>query len=356
MRRLTATTLSVLAALPVVIYTALHGYAGTRLDVLLLCDAVVRRQSVPSLRSYADVQPRHTVSASTGGTWHLAWGKGLSVSFEGSGGESVELLRTAPGAAFVAAAASERVAAEARGCFWVRDRVLAACVAQRVDSVTAPPGGGLLLSGGFDDCPAAQWRLHLGHDKLGHATPPRGEAEAGGAEAAASAGTEAARELRFALDVEGVSPAGAPLNRAQLAYGARRGAAYWGMGSQFTHFNLRGHCVPACALPRGSNRVRPTVGRWPWGGGEGLPRAAMMGEGRGDGPREASRAHTHAHTLALPRPAAACRRLPRPAAWWALGEQGAHALMAHAAEAVRACVAQSCPSRASGAARARPSR
>ena len=101
MRRLTATTLSVLAALPVVIYTALHGYAGTRLDVLLLCDAVVRRQSVPSLRSYADVQPRHTTAASAGGTWHLTWGKGLSVSFEGSGGESVELLRTAPGAAFV---------------------------------------------------------------------------------------------------------------------------------------------------------------------------------------------------------------------------------------------------------------
>ena len=108
-----------LIALPVVIYTALHGYAGTRLDVLLLCDTVVgtllRRQSVPSLRSYADVQQRHTTAASAGGTWHLAWGKGLSVSFEASGGESVELLRTAPGAAFVAAAVSERVAAEARG-------------------------------------------------------------------------------------------------------------------------------------------------------------------------------------------------------------------------------------------------
>ena len=85
MRSLTASTLSVLVALPVVIYTALHGYAGTRLDVLLLCDAVVgtllHRQSVPSLRSYADVQQRHTTAASAGGTWHLAWGKGLSVSF-----------------------------------------------------------------------------------------------------------------------------------------------------------------------------------------------------------------------------------------------------------------------------------
>jgi len=308
MRRLTATTLSVLAALPVVIYTALHGYAGTRLDVLLLCDAVVRRQSVPSLRSYADVQPRHTTAASAGGTWHLAWGKGLSVSFEGIGGESVELLRTAPGAAFVAAAASERVAAEARGCFWVRDRVLAACVTQRVDSVTAPPGGGLLLSGGFDDCPAARWRLQLGHDQpgreqLGHAAPPRGEAEAGGAEAAASAGPEAARELRFALDVEGVSPAGATLNRAQLAYGARRDAAYWGMGAQFTHFNLRGHCVPACALPRGSNRVRPTVGWWP-GRVMALGRWRGPAEGGHDGPRPLP-------TMALGRRAARTRTRTR---------------------------------------------
>ena len=293
MRSLTASTLSVLVALPVVIYTALHGYAGTRLDVLLLCDTVVgtllHRQSVPSLRSYADVQQRHTTAASAGGTWHLAWGKGLSVSFEASGGESVELLRTAPGAAFVAAAVSERVAAEARGCFWVRDRVLAACVAQRVDSVTAPPGGGLLLSGGFDDCPAAQWRLHLGH-----AAAPRGAAEAGEAEAAAKAGTEAARELRFTLDVDGVSPAGAALNRAQLSYALPSGAAYWGMGAQFTHFNLRGHCVPACALPRGSNRLQPPVGRWP-----ALGRRATR-------TRMRTRTRTRTHSPCLPpcRPAA----------------------------------------------------
>ena len=81
MRGRTATTLGVarhsslllsaLVALPVVIYTALNGYAGTRLDVLLLCDAVVptecskppvlRRRAAKAYNSHLgrrDVAPR----------------------------------------------------------------------------------------------------------------------------------------------------------------------------------------------------------------------------------------------------------------------------------------------------------
>ena len=140
----------IVLALPLVAYTALNGYAGTRLDVLLLYDALLRRhQHVPSLTFQSAVQPARATAASTGGTWSLAWSReGLSASWEEGGAQPVPLLQTAPGAAFVAAASSERVAAEARGCFLVRDRVVAACVAQRVDFVQAHDAE-LRLGGGF---------------------------------------------------------------------------------------------------------------------------------------------------------------------------------------------------------------
>lgn len=220
----------IVLALPLVAYTALNGYAGTRLDVLLLYDALLRRhQHVPSLTIQSAVQPARATAASTGGTWSLAWSReGLSASWEEGGAQPVPLLQTAPGAAFVAAASSERVAAEARGCFLVRDRVLAACVAQRVDFVQAHDAE-LRLGGGFEDCPGAQWRLTLDAD-----------VKRTGAEASA------APQLRLTLEVEGEGAAGGgALNRVQLAHAAPEGVAYWGMGAQFTHFNLRGHCVPA---------------------------------------------------------------------------------------------------------------
>ena len=105
----------IVLALPLVAYTALNGYAGTRLDVLLLYDALLRRhQHVPSLTIQSAVQPARATAASTGGTWSLAWSReGLSASWEEGGAQPVPLLQTAPGAAFVAAASSERVAAEA---------------------------------------------------------------------------------------------------------------------------------------------------------------------------------------------------------------------------------------------------
>ena len=77
---LKVTALSALVALPLAIYTGLHGYAGTRLDVLLLCDAVLRRQSVPSLTVHEAVArpglesfAYHTTASSVSGTWHLTW-------------------------------------------------------------------------------------------------------------------------------------------------------------------------------------------------------------------------------------------------------------------------------------------
>ena len=230
---------SVLAALALTMYTSLHGYDGTRLDALLFLDWLLqRRPRPPTLNSMAE-RPAKISS----GPWHLAWdGAGLTVWWEPDNlawaGNGTPLLHTLAGTPFVAAAASERVAAEARGCFFVRDRVLVECVAQRVDAATATAGE-LQLVGGFDDCPGAHWRLRLTPDAV-------------------------ARHVSVSLEVQGAAAGGGALNRVQLGLGAPAGVAFWGMGAQFTHFNLRGHCVPAFVSEQGIFRGAAETQPWSW--------------------------------------------------------------------------------------------
>ena len=46
-------------------------------------------------------------------------------------------------------------------------------------------------------------------------------------------------------------------NRAQLSADLAGARAVWGLGVQFRHFNLRGHCVPAFVSEQGIGRGAP---------------------------------------------------------------------------------------------------
>ena len=287
--------LAAVVVLAIAVYVHLNGARASQLDLLLLVDAAIRTFWPPhpaTIRTLPAARPPVEASAGTGG-FLIDWDgevQRLRVRWAGCGGEArpTELWSTLPGQvtltptptltltltltltpstlpgqAFVAAAASDSVAAESHGNFRVRDRVLAACVAQRVEAVEAAEGRGLELRGGFDDgepaCRAASWKLYLGLADSPPPPPPSRASRLGGWFAGAPP-SPVASALSFGLELApapaaaaAVAPAAARLNRAQLAFAAPNGPL-WGLGVQYRHFDLAGHRVPVFVSEQGIGR------------------------------------------------------------------------------------------------------
>ena len=234
-------------------YIALHGQAAARLDVLQMLDsaaaAVLANPPSPRLS--------HALESSqfwlAGGQWLVQWNASaslVSVSRPDDHGALAQLWATRSGLPFIAAAKSESAAAESHGNFQIRERVLWQCVEQRVESISAPSAETVLLRGTFEDrgpCEGATWTLQLGVSVT-------------------------AAHLEFDIEISSVVET---INRAQLAYdlGANT-RAVWGLGIQYQHFNLRGHCVPAFVSEQGVGRGAPGTKTLSWlldtfGGGAG---------------------------------------------------------------------------------------
>ena len=166
-------------------------------------------------------------------------------------GRSAHVLWTSSaGVPFVAAAAARSRVVDTRGCFTVRDRVLGACLQQRVDRVYVRRDAerrAVHFEGSFGDagCGNASWSLRLAADL---------DEEVG-----------RVRPLLFELGVAGHAGS-AELNRAQLRLHLGGAPAVWGVGAQFTHFNLRGHCVPAFVSEQGIGRAIPFAHHSTWRG------------------------------------------------------------------------------------------
>ena len=172
--------------------------------------------------------------------------------------EEHEIWRSVAGAPFVATAGGSSMVGESHGNFHIRDRIRWQCKAQRVDAVfeSAPSAAAeeeasVVVRGGFEDgspaCDGLQWALSF---------------------------TLAGRQLRFALRVDGPPSAEAP-NRIQLVQdlgtgaardgapsptgGAQSELAVWGLGVQYRHYNMYGHCVPVWVSEQGIGRGAPST-------------------------------------------------------------------------------------------------
>ena len=246
-------------------YTYLHGTAAARLDLLIFLDDLaasyttigllmapfIQRHTPPAPAMKISFAASHPATVRRVGPFDVEWSGGAQAQLRvvWAGCQATRqpgsvVWATRPGEPFVAAAASDSIAAESHGNFQIRERVLASCVLQRVDDAAARRGM-LVLSGGFDDeaadCATLRWSLSLG-------TPLEPSADS----------TGRAQQLGFELKLHGPSH----VNRAQLSFEAPRaadGAAspIWGLGVQYRHFNLRGHCVPSFISEQGIGRGAP---------------------------------------------------------------------------------------------------
>ncbi|KAL1526228.1 hypothetical protein AB1Y20_014952 [Prymnesium parvum] len=222
-----------LLSLALAFYISLHGTAALRLDLLRLSDragAAYRARPRPALAVAASLAASR---AATLGPWRVGWdgtARQLSVGRSAGGSEAEVIWRSRAGDAFVAAGVSESVAAEAHGNFQIRERLLWQCIEQQVESWHAEADEVELRGGFLDDarCREVEWRL-----VFSMADHPE--------------------HMSFTLNVSSTHTH-TRMNRAQLVSHLDNATAVWGLGVQFRHFNLRGHCVPAFISEQGIGR------------------------------------------------------------------------------------------------------
>ena len=227
-------------------YLAIHGKAAARLDLLQIVDtvaALTMERAVPQLTVAANLTSSQKAAKHftwSAGDWRVRWNSvasQLSVTRNDRADVETVLWASRAGQPFAAAAKADSAPAESHGNFQIRERLLWQCVHQRLDSLTSGKEE-VELRGTFDDddhCRTVRWRLVF-------------------------TAADNANHLSFALSVTGRTAHGqdsrAP-NRAQLTKALGKSVAVWGLGVQFRHFNLRGHCVPAFISEQGIGRGAP---------------------------------------------------------------------------------------------------
>ena len=232
-------------------YLAIHGKAAARLDLLQIVDtttSLFTERPVPQLTVSANLTSTSSAAkqiAWSSGVWRVRWNSAasqLSVGRNERGDKETVLWVSRAGQPFVAAAKADSAPAESHGNFQIRERLLWQCVHQRLDSFTTSLEQ-VELRGTFDDddhCRTVRWRLVFSTNHVSDALHEN--------------------HLNFVLAVSGRTTHGQDVrapNRAQLTQMLGSSEAVWGLGVQFRHFNLRGHCVPAFISEQGIGRGAP---------------------------------------------------------------------------------------------------
>ena len=265
--------LCVLVGVAASIYVNIHGKRAAHYDLLIASDAVqlalgLRRRSLPALSVAPGCASVAASLGGEGGEFRAEWNAtsaALRVTWKGCEPDAAPttLWTTRPSQPFVAAARGESVFSEKYGNFQIRDRIVSQCVVQRVESVEAEERGSLVLSGGFDDasadCRDARWRLRLGRE----AAPQQARFEL---RIVSSRGLQRA-QLAFAAPASPASASEASSGSSSSGSAGSsppppRAEPVWGTGVQFTHFNMRGHCVPVWVSEQGLGRSKPSVPWW----------------------------------------------------------------------------------------------
>ncbi len=160
------------------------------------------------------------------GDFTLSWSpeRGGSLTVTHADDPERVLWATVPGRSFVGAGRGAEEVEEARGSFFIEERLQTACAAQTLEAIAADEDGvtlrGTLRCGGGD---VVGYALTFAEVQPDH--------------------------LRFALTLD--DPA---YNRTYLTYASHRDERFFGFGEQFSYFDLKGRRLPIFVMEQGIGR------------------------------------------------------------------------------------------------------